>query len=215
MRHEMPRSARAWIIAALALSCASCSSLFGGKERTPPAIYVLSLDPAATPPHAGSCGALQVSEPDPAPGFSSARMVYQRQPHRLEPFAFARWAEPPAPMMQDAMVRALERSGLFSAVLAAPAAVPPDYSLESDALSVLQSFDGGTSQTVIELSIRLVDLRKSRLLAVQRLSASVPAEANPAGGVAAANRALAQVLDQLVGLTRNAVDCSGPAPPRG
>ena len=118
-------------------------------------------------------------------------------------------------MVQDAMVRALERSGLFSAVLAAPAAVPPDYSLESDALSVLQSFDGGTSQTVIELSIRLVDLRKSRLLAVQRLSASVPAEANPAGGVAAANRALAQMLDQLVELTRNAVDCSGPAPPRG
>jgi ABC-type uncharacterized transport system auxiliary subunit len=80
---------------------------------------------------------------------------------------------------------------------------------------VLQSFDGGTSQAVIELSVRLVDLRKSRLLAVQRLSANVPAEANPAGGVAAANRALAQVLDQLLEVARNAVDCSGPSPTRG
>src|SRR6185436_18413368 len=149
-------------------------------------------------PHAGGCGILEVSMPDPAPGLGTARMLYQREEHRLEPFAYARWAEPPAQMVQEAMVEALESGGMFAGVLAAPAAVPPDYTLDSDGFSVIQHFDGDTSQAEISLSVRLVDLHSSKLLAVERLSASVPAEPDPAGGVRAANRALAEVIGRLV-----------------
>jgi len=207
MHYGVPDTLRAVLIAALALSCAGCAGLLG-KERTPAAIYVLALDSQAAPAGAGSCGTMEVSQPDPAPGFASSRMVYQREPHRLEPFAYARWAEPPAPMVQAAIVDALARSGQFSAVLAAPAAVLPDYRLETDSLRVLQSFDGETSQAVVEVNIHLIDVRKARLLTVQRLSATMPASANPAGGVDAANRALAKIIDDLLELARHSIDCS-------
>jgi len=211
MRYGMASRLRAALVAALALSCAGCAGLLG-KERTPPAIYVLSLDSAETPANAGTCGTLEITQPDPAPGFASSRMVYQREPHRLEPFAYSRWAEPPAPMVQAAMVQALTRSGQFGAVLAAPSAVLPDFRLEGDSLRVLQSFEGDSSQAVVELSVNLIDVKRARLLALQRLSATTPASADPAGGVEAANRALAKIIDELVELTRRSIDCSQRAP---
>jgi ABC-type uncharacterized transport system auxiliary subunit len=173
---------------------------------------VLALDPASATPRLGTCGTLEVGAPAPAAGFATARMVYQREAHRLEPFAYSRWAEPPAPMVQAALVDGLERSGLFAAVLAAPAAVPPDLRLESDELRVVQQFDGEASHVEISLDARLVDLHRPRLLAAQRLSASVPAAADPGGGVAAANRALAELVDDLVAITKPALDCGAASP---
>ena len=198
-------------IVLLALATTSCSGLFGDKEHTPVGVYLLSVDRTATTPHAGGCGILEVSVPDPAPGLGTARMLYQREEHRLEAFAYARWAEPPAQMVQQAMVEALESSGMFAGVLAAPAAVPPDYTLDSDGFSVIQRFDGGTSQAELSLSVRLVELHSSKLLAVERLSANVPAEPDPAGGVRAANRALAEVMGHLLDVTRGALDCDAAA----
>jgi cholesterol transport system auxiliary component len=196
------------VIVGLALACTACAGLFGGKERTPSAIYVLALAPAGTAASTSGCGTLEVRQPDAAPGFATARMVYQREPHRLEPFAFSRWAEPPAAMVQAAILESLSRSGLFAAVLPAPAHVPPDFALDSDALSVLQVFEGEASHTDLDLNVRLVDMRHARLLAAQRLSVSVPAEANPKSGVDAANRALAQLLDELLEVTRRSVSCT-------
>jgi cholesterol transport system auxiliary component len=212
MYHGMASTLRAAPVAALALSCTGCAALFGGNEHAPPAVYVLSLDSSGAPANAGTCGTLEISQPDPAPGFATSRMVYQREPHRLEPFAFSRWAEPPAPMVQGEMLEALTRSGQFSAVLAAPAAVLPDFRLQSDSLRVLQSFEGDSSQAIVELSVHLIDVKHARLLAVQRLSATTPASADPAGGVEAANRALAKVVDDLLELTRRSIDCSQQAP---
>jgi cholesterol transport system auxiliary component len=213
MQYGLAGTLRVALVAALALSCAGCGSLFG-KERTPPAVYVLSLDSTAARASAGTCGTLEVSQPDPAPGFATSRMVYQREPHRLEPFAFSRWAEPPAPMVQAVMVDALGRAGLFAAVLSAPAAVRPDFRLESDSLRVLQSFEGDSSQAVVELSVHLIDVKHAQLLAVQSLSATIPAGADPAGGVDAANQALEKVVDGLLELTRRSIDCSQQAATR-
>jgi ABC-type uncharacterized transport system auxiliary subunit len=196
-------------IALLSLPCASCGGLFGGKEDTPVAVYLLSIERNDETPRSGGCGVLEVTMPDPAPGLGTARMVYQREEHRIEPFAYARWAEPPAQMMQEAMVDALEASGMFAGVLAAPAAVPPDLRLDSDGFSVIQRFDGGASQAELSISVHLVDLHSSKLLAVERLSASAPAEPDPAGGVRAANRALAELIGKLLEMTRGVFACGG------
>jgi cholesterol transport system auxiliary component len=207
MRACRSRVFRVTSIVVLALAGTSCGGLLGGKERTPVAVYLLETGSAAAPAGSGGCGVLEVGAPDPAPGFATARMLYQREPHRLEPFAYARWAEPPAQMVQQAMIAALVSSGLFAAVLAAPAAVPPDLIVDSDAFNLIQRFDGGSSRTELTLNVRLVDQRASRLLAVRTLSASAPAGGDPAGGVRAANLALADVIGQLLEMTRASLDC--------
>jgi len=207
VRSPCGRAAAVGLALMLALATAACSALFGGKERTPVAIYVLALDHADPSGSPGTCGTLEVSMPSPAPGFATARMVYQREPHRLEAFAYSRWAEPPAQMVQAAMLDALQRSGLFAAALQAPAAVAPDFTLQGDGLSVLQRFESGSSMAEVSLDVQLVDERHNRLLAAQRLSASVPSEPRPEAGVNAANRALAQLTDELVELARRSIDC--------
>jgi ABC-type uncharacterized transport system auxiliary subunit len=212
MRACRSRFVRATSIVVLALASTSCAGLFGGKERTPVAVYVLETGSATAPASPGGCGIIEVGVPDPAPGFGTARMLYQREEHRLEAFAYARWAEPPAEMVQQAMIDALESSGLFAGVLAAPAAVPPDLVVDSDAFDLIQRFDSGASRSEMSLSVRLVDRRASRLLALERLSASAPADGDPAGGVRAANVALAQVIDRLLEITRAALDCGAASP---
>lgn len=207
VRSPCARAAAAGLALILVLATAACGALFGSKERTPVAIYVLALDRPDAPASQGTCGTLEVSMPSAAPGFSTARMVYQREANQLEAFAYSRWAESPAQMVQAVMIDALQRSGLFAAALPAPAAVRPDFTLQGDALSVLQRFEGGASTAEISLDVQLVDEHRARLLAAQRLSASVPAEPRPQAGVDAANRALAQLVQELVQLTRRSIDC--------
>jgi ABC-type uncharacterized transport system auxiliary subunit len=202
------RAAAAGLAVLLALATAACGALFGGKERTPVAIYVLALDRSDAPVSPGACGTLEVSMPSSAPGFSTARMVYQREANHLEAFAYSRWAETPAQMVQAVMIDALQRSGIFAAALPAPAAVRPDFTLQGDALSVLQRFESGASTVDVSLDVQLVDEHRGRLLAAQRLSARVSADARPQAGVDAANRALAQLVQELVELTRRSIDCA-------
>jgi ABC-type uncharacterized transport system auxiliary subunit len=111
-------------------------------------------------------------------------------------------------MVQAVMIDALQRSGIFAAALPAPAAVRPDFTLQGDALSVLQRFESGASTVDVSLDVQLVDEHRGRLLAAQRLSARVPADARPQAGVDAANRALAQLVQELVELTRRSIDCA-------
>jgi ABC-type uncharacterized transport system auxiliary subunit len=203
------------VVVGTALSVTSCGGLLGGKSE-PHAIYVLALPRGeAQPATPGACGTLEVASPEPAAGFGSMRMVYQREPHRLEPFAHARWAEPVSPMVQAAFVQALGASGRFAAVLPAPAAVTPDIRLESDELRVVQRFEGGGSRSEISMDVRLVDLRASRLLASRHLSASADAMPNPAGGVEGANGALADLVQQLVALAGDSLDCAAQASDAG
>lgn len=199
-------------LAAVAAALGGCA-LLGSDDRRPPAVYVLTLPRAEAPATIAPCGTLEVHEPAPAAGFASARMLYQREPHRLEAFAYARWAEPPASMVQEALVVALEASGLFSAVLPAPAPVPADVSVAGDLLRVLQHFDGGASEAEVGLDVRVVDLRAAKLVASRRVEHRVRASPDPAGGAASANEALARVAADVVELARTGLDCARGAQP--
>jgi cholesterol transport system auxiliary component len=200
------------VLAAVVGALGGCG-LLGGGERTPASVYLLAVERGDAPAAGGACGTLEIHEPAPAAGFASARMLYQREPHRLEPFAYARWAESPASMVKEALVIALESSGLFSAVLPAPAPVPADVSLAGDMLRVLQRFDGGASVLEVGLDVRIVDLRDARLVASRRVERRVQASPDPAGGVASANRALAEVVAEVIELVRSGLDCAGAAQP--
>ena len=72
--------------------------------------------PAATAP------TLIVSTPRAAAGFDTRRIVYLRQAHELEAFAYHEWVDTPALMLAPLIAQAIERSGAFRAVLRAPTA---------------------------------------------------------------------------------------------
>jgi cholesterol transport system auxiliary component len=155
--------------------------------------------PASATAPAHPCLILLVSSPRSAPGFATSRMVYVQEAYRIDYFANHQWADTPAGMLAPILSRAV--GGLFRTVVMAPALVEPHLRLESQVLRLQQIFRNDASSVLLELRIDLFDLVNRRSLGSRVFSVSEPAPSrDPYGGVVAANRALARVLNELIDL---------------
>jgi ABC-type uncharacterized transport system auxiliary subunit len=100
-------------------------------------------------------------------------------------------------MLQPLLLRALESTGRFQAVLVPPQAGAFTHSLQVDVLELLQDFETTPPTLRLVLHAQLGDAARrsvaSRDFAVERPLG----EASPAGGVRAANEAMAQALREL------------------
>lgn len=188
----------AGLVPALLAGCA------GGLLPGPPAAQALFLldDPraASATPRTSAPGApvLLVLVPRPAAGYDGTPMLYLRGPQELERFAFHAWAEPPAQMLAPLLVRALQDSAAFRAVLLVPSAATGAWRLETELIRLHQDF--GTRPSRIRLTLRavLLDSRSREVIAWREFDQAVPAASDdPAGGVAAARQAAAQVAAAL------------------
>ena len=188
------------VVLMAALVGSGCS-LAGMSEREPVATYLLA-PPALSAQTAASagCASLGVALAQPAPGFASTRMAYQREAYRLDYFAFAQWVDTLPRMVLPVTVSALERSGLFAQVLPGAGGVSADLQLRTDELSVLQIFsdDEADSQLRVRLRATLLGGNGRELLGTWPVEATAAAAANPRGGVAAANQAFARAFEQLM-----------------
>jgi cholesterol transport system auxiliary component len=161
-----------------------------------------TLDAAAPPaaavrPNPGAA-VLVVGLPRAAPGHDSQRMVYLRHPLQLEAFAYHEWVDTPARMLLPLMVRALQGSPAFAAVLAAPSAASGTLRLETELIRLQQDFGQSPSQVRLTLRAVLLDSASRRVIAVRELDIQQPAPSeDPVGGVAAAHAATEQLLKDL------------------
>ena len=198
------------LLAAAVAGCASLGQPGGNGEA--PARYLLAPAGALSVAAPGDGPVLEVRRPRAAPGYGSDAMLYVRRPRRLEAYARGRWAEPPARMLQPALVEALSASGLFRAVLAGPAAVRAGLRLETTLLTLHHDLTGPEPRVSIALRAVLVDRRTRRVLAARRIEAAALA---PAAGAAAmaegAARALDDLLAQVAAFCREALAGAGGA----
>lgn len=185
-------------LAAFGPLLAACLSLGGQK---PEAAELYALDASfGDPPGPGAAPAIAVAAPRGAPGFDGTRLVYLRRPHELRSYARAEWVEPPARMIGPLLVRALERTGRFQAVLAAPGGVAAGLRLDVEVVRLQQEFAEKPSRVRFTLRAQLADLSAGRVLGTRELEAVEPAPSDDAyGGVLAANRAVQRALEEAAG----------------
>lgn len=180
----------------------ACSGSLLPKALPMPSLHALSWDDADAPPvRAPAAGArvLAVLAPRAAAGFDGANMVYLRRPHEVEAFAQNAWVDTPSRMLAPLLVRALQRSGSFRAVLSAPGAAQAELALDTEIIRLQQDFGSVPSQVRFTLRAVLIDSTTRRVLAWREFDRRVAAPSeDPRGGVAAANQAARQVLDELV-----------------
>ncbi len=192
---------------ALVLLGSGCSP-FPKQGPTPsPQSYLLQWSDQAAVPHAGgtACGSIGVSPPRPAPGFGSVHMAYSETPYRVDYYAYHQWADTPAQMVEPLLVRALEQSGRFRAVVKQEVGADADLWLASDDLRLLQRFEDDRSAVELDLRVVLLDASARHVLAQRRFEIREPAEATtPYAGVRAANRAMERLLEQLTGFIEQA-----------
>ena len=180
----------------------ACSAL--GPSATPvPTFNSLNGNPVSSPVTAWEAAlprapTLIINPPRAAAGFDSQRIIYLREPHKLEYFAHSEWVEPPARMLGPLMVAALQNTGAFRAVVLAPGAASGDLRLDSEIVRLQHEFQTKPSQVHFTLRAYLLNDKTRRVLAWREFDViEAAAGENPYGGVLAANRAAQTLLDQL------------------
>jgi cholesterol transport system auxiliary component len=191
MRRAMSRSCLA---AAGAVLLGACVSL---PKPEPVDLYL--LDPAIDGPAAPGTGpVVLVSAPRATPGFEGPSIVWVREPHRLRSFSRSQWTEPPARMLGPLLVRALEHTGRFQAVTDLPGVAAAGLRLDTELVRLQQEFASAPSQVRVTLRVQLVDAELRRILGTREVEAVEPsASEDPAGGVAAASRAVGRALSEV------------------
>jgi cholesterol transport system auxiliary component len=175
------------------LLLAGCS-LWPQPAADEPALHVLEGRPAVVA-QARRERVLAVSAPRAAPGYDSAAMVYVQQAHALDHYATHRWADTPARMLGPLLMRSLEDTRGFRAVVPAGSSVQADLRLDSEIVSLRQSFLARPSRVEFTLRVQLVDVPGRRVLATRyvELAQDAPSDDAP-GGVTASNAAITRAL---------------------
>jgi len=186
-------------VCVLAALLAGCGNLFGPPPTTP---HFWSLDAPAPPASApapaprASAPVLIVAKPRAAAGFDTDRIVYVREEHRLEPYADNQWIDAPQRMIAPLIADSLARTGAFAAVLATPS--PANGQWELDTEIVRLQHEVAAQRVRFTLRATLVDRPLRTAVVAREFDAVAPTPStNPAGAVAAANVAVADVLRQL------------------
>jgi cholesterol transport system auxiliary component len=141
---------------------------------------------------------LIINPPRAAAGFDSHRIIYVRDPHKLQYFAQSEWIDPPARMLGGLLVTAIERSGSFGAVVLSAGSASGDLRLDTEIVRLQHEFQTTPSLVRFTLKATLVDDKSRRVLAGREFEATASAASeDPYGGVVAANQAVQTVLKDL------------------
>ncbi|TAJ96328.1 MAG: hypothetical protein EPO39_20250 [Candidatus Manganitrophaceae bacterium] len=181
-------------------------------------IHTYVLNPEGAPaegrggPGKGASSVLLVNLPQAQSGFDTERIAYLKRSHEVSYYAASEWTDPPARMLAPLLVQALERSHVWRTVVQMPSAVRGDYRLDSDHLTLAQEFFERPSRVRLTLRTQLIDLQHARPVGTKAFEILEEAPSEDAyGGVIAANRAVAKLLEEVAVWVR---DCT-EADPRG
>jgi cholesterol transport system auxiliary component len=180
----------------------ACS--FGPTETTAPRTYFLNPEISWKNPHGYGerigASVLLITQPKPQAGFDTARMAYLLRPYEINYFAVNQWADTPARLLHRIMVENLDKTGLWSAVLQTPGAVPAQYRLDCDNLILEQQFFSRPSRVRLALRAQVIDVKKQTVIATQYFELfETAASDDPYGGVLAANHATEKLLIEMAG----------------
>ena len=177
----------------LAATLAGCA--FGPAADPPLTSSLLDAVPADVPHRAASSLTLVVFPPQARPAIDTTQMAYAMKVHQLAYYARNQWAETPPEMLQPLLVRTLEATGAFHAVVAPPGAAASGLALRTDIAELVQDFTQDPPVLRLALRVRLNDERTRTVLGTREIVVTeTMAQKGAEAGVAAANVAVAKAL---------------------
>jgi len=183
-----------WLVPNAVLLLAGCSLLSSPKPE--PATAILSKVPDAVPHEAGVAATLLIARPEASSAYNTTRMAYSEKPYQIAYYRDNQWAATPGDMIEPLLVRTLEQTGAFRAILTAPETSHTDYALRTEVTELLQDYTAGAPVLRLALHLQLLD-GSGRAVADREISEQEPMRAaNSSAGVNAANDALAKALGE-------------------
>lgn len=202
---------RLLIFAAISVMTSACGLLPGKSSLPPVSDYSLNAGFAPGPvsvPRADteSCVSAQVMLPRAAAGYNTSRMAYTEDKNQLHYYAYSKWVETPAYMLQPLLVEALQESGRFMTVVKSPSPLRTRYRLITDELAVVQQIKGNKNLVRIGMRLQLFDSQESSFVIDQPMVAERLTEANPQAGAAMANIIAREMLTKVAERVQAAVN---------
>jgi len=183
----------------------SCS-VFSPIKTQPEARYELKSIPPVAVAKRAHASTLMVMNPETNPPFNTTQMAYTNQPYQISYFAKSRWAATPAEMLQTVIVQTLQNTHYFHAVIQPPSNSQYSYALSTQVITLIQDFSSNPSRVRLTLEAQLTRTGTGRIIASKRFSIVEPSPQNsPYGGVIAANRASARMLNELTEFCRRSI----------
>ncbi len=160
--------------------------------------YMIRSTPYTVPVRGQRTGVILVMPPNTTSIYNTRSMAYSTSPYQISYYAQNRWAEVPSDMIQPLIVKTLQKTKRFKAVVSAPYPGRYDYLLSTEITDLLQDFNSCTPVLKFTLRAQYSNGLTGRIIAVKEFTRSVPMrKKDPYAGVIAANEAVADVLEEL------------------
>ncbi len=170
--------------------------------RTVPPVHVYTISPDRALAKGVRRGPLTIKLA-PVRGMQAlygTKVLYTDTEYSQESYAYSRWSDAPARLLQMLFQTVLQKEGPFKAVLPPTSSAEADLLLESTLYDFSHHLNGdGTSDGVIRVRFYLIDNREKTVIATREFSSRVPAlSCNARGAVVALNRAATEIASELV-----------------
>jgi len=175
-------------------------SIFQPIKRTPLHYYTVTttLSPLSCNTKRFSRSTILVTQPRANAIYGSTRMIYIPDCYQLQYFANNQWADTPPHMLHPLLVRSLQNTGYFQAIINTPSTTHYDWILNTQLLSFQQEFLTSPSQFYVALRAQLINAHTDRIVATKEFVATQTALVdNPHGGAIAANLATKKILSEI------------------
>jgi cholesterol transport system auxiliary component len=186
-------------VAGIVLSLVSGCGALNSMKTAQPSFYTLDsglFSMQVSVP--GTAPTLIINPPHASAGFDTPRIIYIREPHRLEYYAHNEWIDTPARMLAPLIIAAIEGSGAFRAVVLTPSAAVGDLRLDTEIIRLQHEIGGHPSRVHFTLRAYIVENITRKVLGWKEFDETVAVTSeDPYGSVIAANRAVQKVLVQL------------------
>ncbi len=184
------------IILSCLITLPACS-LFKPIYIEPLHYYTLTTYPPACPTR-NPRSTLLITQPRANAIYSSPRMIYSPDCYQLQFFTKNRWADTPPQMLHPLLIKSLQNTGYFQAIINTPTTTHYDWILNTQLLSFQQEFLTKTSQFRISLRAQLINAHSNRIIATQDFMVVQKAPIDsPHGGAIAANIATRKILQKI------------------
>lgn len=161
---------------------------------------ILDTLPAAVPQRTTSTSTLMLFMPQTRPLYDTMRMAYTVKPYQIDFYSQHEWGETPAQMLQPLLLKTMEGTHAFGAVLSPALHAPYSYALQTEISELVQDYTVEPAQLRLSLRLCLIDGATGRPIAMQQFVQREPLHSKgPEAGVAAANAAVARALREIAG----------------
>ena len=187
------------------LALAGCTGSLLGSGTAVAEAYRLDATrsgPAAAAPAISPTPALAlaVDRPRAPDALDTDRIAVVPGGSRFDYYADVKWAEPAPLMLQQNLVAALEASGRYAGVVAAPARLPAELMLDVELRHFEATAAPGSDAPIVHVQVQasLIDLRRAQRVTSIVSEARVAAGTNRRGAIVQAfERANAQVVNDV------------------